>query len=85
LPHSKCTDEKALEKEELFKKYTDKTTEQRLKINELVEDLRLEEEKLLNTIDALNHSNEQGDKMQKRIDELLAQFEKANEKHEASM
>jgi hypothetical protein len=51
----------------------------------LVEDLRLEEEKLLNTIDALNHSNEQGDKMQKRIDELLAQFEKANEKHEASM
>ena len=31
--------------------------EQRLKITELIKDLKLEEEKLLNTIDALNHSN----------------------------
>jgi len=47
----------------------------------LTEDLRLEEEKLLNTIDALNNSNEQGDKLKTRIEELLKEIEAANQKH----
>lgn len=59
--HGKCDDEKKLAKDKLQKEHSDKESESQLRINELVVDLRIEEEKLLETIDALNHSNEQGD------------------------
>jgi hypothetical protein len=71
--------------QELTKKHTDKESEQRLKITELVKDLRLEEEKLLNTLDALNHSNEYGDKLQIKIDQLLIQFKETEKKHEKTL
>ena len=83
--NTQCKDEKQLIRKELEKKHTDKETEQRLKIEELVKDLGLEKEKLLNTIDALNKSNKKGDKFQIRIDELLIKLEETEKKHQRAM
>jgi thymidylate kinase len=69
--HQKCTDENKTMKQDLKEKHDNKERESQQKINELYLDLQREEEKLLQTIDALNHSNEQGDTLQKRIDEML--------------
>jgi len=65
----------------LQKKHADIEAEQRQKITELMKDLKLEEEKLLNTIDALNHSNKQGDQLQKTIDKMLIELEETQKKH----
>jgi len=83
--HQKCTDEIKTIKQNLKETHENKEKESQQKINELIGDVQREEEKLLQTIDALNQSNEKGDSMQKKIDEMLKKIQEKEKAHTESI
>lgn len=58
LLHDQCRNDVKTMKQELETRHREKEAEQRLEITDLASDLQREEKKLLETIDALNHSND---------------------------
>lgn len=59
--HQQCQNEVKTVKQDLRRVHEEKENDFKQKLDESYLDLQKEEEKLLQTIDALNHSNEQGD------------------------